>query len=127
MRISDWSSDVCSSDLITPCVISSSRQRPPLAGRTAQCFYSMEGLCAFSHASFVNMGNPCRSLNDLSCRPTACPGPLEIIAAEPSSHVYRRSEEHTSELHSLMRISSAVFCLKKNKNTNTTEQHEYNK
>src|SRR3546814_2829715 len=88
---------------ITPCVISSSRQRPPLAGRTAQCFYSMEGLCAFSHASFVNMGNPCRSLNDLSCRPTACPGPLEIIAAEPSS----RSEEHTSELQSLMRISYA--------------------
>src|SRR3546814_5014200 len=29
----------------------------------------------------------------------------------------RRSEEHTSELQSLMRISSAVFCLKKNKNT----------
>src|SRR3546814_10001590 len=106
---------------ITPCGISSSRQRPPLAGRTAQCFYSMEGLCAFSHASFVNMGNPCRSLNDLSCRPTACPGPLEIIAAEPSSHVYRfRSEEHTSELQSLMRISYAVFCLKKQqKHTNT--------
>src|SRR3546814_2169294 len=35
-----------------------------------------------------------------------------------------RSEEHTSELQSLMRISYAVFCLKKKKNTNsyTTEQ-----
>src|SRR3546814_10888499 len=33
-----------------------------------------------------------------------------------------RSEEHTSELQSLMRISYAVFCLKKNK-----ENHEYNK
>src|SRR3546814_10875566 len=31
-----------------------------------------------------------------------------------------RSEEHTSELQSLMRISYAVFCLKKKKNTNTT-------
>src|SRR3546814_2581174 len=31
----------------------------------------------------------------------------------------RRSEEHTSELQSLMRISYAVFCLKKKKNTNT--------
>src|SRR3546814_10305311 len=31
----------------------------------------------------------------------------------------RRSEEHTSELQSLMRISNAVFCLKKKKNTNT--------
>src|SRR3546814_1031346 len=33
-----------------------------------------------------------------------------------------RSEEHTSELQSLMRISYAVFCLKKKKNTNTTKQ-----
>src|SRR3546814_6115747 len=31
-----------------------------------------------------------------------------------------RSEEHTSELQSLMRISYAVFCLKKKKSTNTT-------
>src|SRR3546814_5575740 len=31
--------------------------------------------------------------------------------------LYRRSEEHTSELQSLMRISYAVFCLKKKKNT----------
>src|SRR3546814_3303638 len=34
-----------------------------------------------------------------------------------------RSEEHTSELQSLMRTSYAVFCLKKN---NTTQQHQYN-
>src|SRR3546814_3205510 len=33
---------------------------------------------------------------------------------------YRRSEEHTSELQSLMRISYAVFCLKKKKYTRTT-------
>src|SRR3546814_4751694 len=37
----------------------------------------------------------------------------------------KRSEEHTSELQSLMRISYAVFCLKKNKNTNRTTQHVY--
>src|SRR3546814_2821677 len=36
----------------------------------------------------------------------------------------RRSEEHTSELQSLMRISYAVFCLKKKKNTHTTTRHE---
>src|SRR3546814_2128479 len=35
-----------------------------------------------------------------------------------------RSEEHTSELQSLMRISYAVFCLKKKKNTNYTEQRD---
>src|SRR3546814_2806900 len=33
-----------------------------------------------------------------------------------------RSEEHTSELQSLMRISYAVFCLKKKKNNNTTKE-----
>src|SRR3546814_7855354 len=35
-----------------------------------------------------------------------------------------RSEEHTSELQSLMRISYAVFCLKKKKNTNTQTKTE---
>src|SRR3546814_1559769 len=35
----------------------------------------------------------------------------------------RRSEEHTSELQSLMRISYAVFCLKKKKNTKNTTRH----
>src|SRR3546814_3635559 len=35
--------------------------------------------------------------------------------------IQERSEEHTSELQSLMRISYAVFCLKKNKHTRTTQ------
>src|SRR3546814_4251084 len=43
-------------------------------------------------------------------------GPLIIEEAE-APRVDRRSEEHTSELQSLMRISYAVFCLKKKKNT----------
>src|SRR3546814_3910480 len=38
----------------------------------------------------------------------------------PGGSAGGRSEEHTSELQSLMRISYAVFCLKKQKNTNTT-------
>src|SRR3546814_4918321 len=37
--------------------------------------------------------------------------------------LYERSEEHTSELQSLMRISYAVFCLKKKNKTSTTQQH----
>src|SRR3546814_7072568 len=37
-------------------------------------------------------------------------------AGHPSSVIFLRSEEHTSELQSLMRISYAVFCLKKKKN-----------
>src|SRR3546814_3247108 len=47
------------------------------------------------------------------------------VARQPSDqlgveHVGRRSEEHTSELQSLMRSSYAVFCLKKKNNINTT-------
>src|SRR3546814_624935 len=41
-------------------------------------------------------------------------GPTSVITGPAA-----RSEEHTSELQSLMRISYAVFCLKKKKNTNT--------
>src|SRR3546814_6322610 len=40
---------------------------------------------------------------------------------------YARSEEHTSELQSLMRISYAVFCLKKKKNTNNLNTNTINK
>src|SRR3546814_10510333 len=40
-------------------------------------------------------------------------------------HEHRRSEEHTSELQSLMRISYAVFCLKK-KNDTSTRNNSYN-
>src|SRR3546814_7312361 len=39
--------------------------------------------------------------------------------------VQTRSDEHTSELQSLMRISSAVFCLKKKKNTESVKQQYY--
>src|SRR3546814_2579147 len=42
--------------------------------------------------------------------------------AELVSACARRSEEHTSELQSLMRISYAVFCLKKKNNTSSTDQ-----
>src|SRR3546814_8662973 len=44
----------------------------------------------------------------------------------PASHSQTRSEEHTSELQSLMRISYAVFCLKKKKKDKTTQdEHQY--
>src|SRR3546814_2305993 len=42
----------------------------------------------------------------------------------PPDHHRKRSEEHTSELQSLMRISYAVFCLKKQKNTKDTHTLE---
>src|SRR3546814_10470628 len=47
-----------------------------------------------------------------------------FVAAAFRHRTSRRSEEHTSELQSLMRISSAVFCLtKKNQSTDHTTQH----
>src|SRR3546814_4394092 len=59
-----------------------------------------------------------------------------IAFSSPSTAKYRtvsstptrplaRSEEHTSELQSLMRISYAVFCLKKKKTTSTNHQQQY--
>src|SRR3546814_6053303 len=57
---------------------------------------------------YVIVNGPIRQAIDLNCRPNLF-GP--------------RSEEHTSELKSLMRISYAVFCVKKKKNTNKHQHH----
>src|SRR3546814_6665744 len=58
---------------------------------------------------------PCRLDQDM--HPAAFPCPADRIADDPAHGVTSgdRSEEHTSELQSLMRISYAVFCLKKKK------------
>src|SRR3546814_7087592 len=45
-------------------------------------------------------------------------GKGEFVSSKYCMTTFRRSEEHTSELQSLMRISYAVFCLKKKKNIN---------
>src|SRR3546814_9002118 len=57
-----------------------------------------------------------------SCAPQTRRGPH---SPTPLPQGERRSEEHTSELQSLMRISYAVFCLKKKKHKNTTNQHTH--
>src|SRR3546814_3764433 len=50
---------------------------------------------------------------------------LKYFEGQPAiKHVARRSEEHTSELQSLMRISYAVFCLKKKNNTHKHKHHD---
>src|SRR3546814_3334519 len=51
------------------------------------------------------------------------PHPLHNSFLTDPTQVRRRSEEHTSELQSLMRISYAVFCLKKNTEKRTTTNH----
>src|SRR3546814_8682117 len=88
MRISDWSSDVCSSDLevaviedFLPAQLSEDEAKAAIAAIVAQ----------LGASSLKDMGR--------------------VMAAVKERH--GRSEEHTSELQSLMRISYAVFCLKK--------------
>src|SRR3546814_2056799 len=63
-------------------------------------------------------------LMPVSCGRTEATLPLSIIQRIVAEAPADRSEEHTSELQSLMRISYAVFCLKKkkNRNQNDTEQ-----
>src|SRR3546814_9998865 len=58
------------------------------------------------------------------CRPVAASVLGQRIDAP--ADIARRSEEHTSELQSLMRISYAVFCLKKKKTTLTKIHHTHN-
>src|SRR3546814_7916623 len=105
MRISDWSSDVCSSDLGAP---------------------GAHGLPAPGHppaqlrAEAAQAGVQARGVRTVQRH--AVEGQARgHLAAGARAHPQRgRSEEHTSGLQSLMRISYAVFCLKKKNSTNTT-------
>src|SRR3546814_5546844 len=66
----------------------------------------------------VNIGQNAGEPNLLEVLP-----PDEFTILPNTAGCYTRSEEHTSELQSLMRISYAVFCLKKKKNETTTKTH----
>src|SRR3546814_2603509 len=108
MRISDWSSDVCSSDL-RPCqVVEAPQPRtqfPAHAPSPPDPRYPAQGGSRRGAVSGL-----CRCA--VAGRPTLRPGNI-VVLADFSSHNSKRSEEHTSELTSLMRHSYAVFCLKK--------------
>src|SRR3546814_7405248 len=104
MRISDWSSDVCSSDLHS--VHGVSRGRP---------FRSAVGQ-AFDPMRWQDAWPPPHRLADRKRHAHPAPSGRGSSAApwgQWRGEYPRRSEEHTSELQSLMRISYAVFCLKK--------------
>src|SRR3546814_10322448 len=104
MRISDWSSDVCSSDLAARRGRRRHRARLyPLGSRLVR------PLRAGDRGGREAQGGQ-RADRRRGGRPR-CRWPLELPVA--SECAQSRSEEHTSELQSLMRISYAVFCLKK--------------
>src|SRR3546814_2819236 len=105
MRISDWSSDVCSSDLLLHLL------RLERAGLVAQRLQLGVIVADLAHI--------------LSLAPMIGSRSVARSQAQDSGSEQKRSEEHTSELQSLMRISYAVFCLKKKKQQNKqlTTQH----
>src|SRR3546814_5469689 len=108
MRISDWSSDVCSSDL--PCAglrraVTDLAVDPfAFSGRHGPAF----AIAASELAGTVDRGR----------RGGGRAGRCLLVELAPV-----RSEEHTSELQSLMRTSYAVFCLKKKKKSQQRKEN----
>src|SRR3546814_8298595 len=123
MRISDWSSDVCSSDLHRGAAVA-------IGGVCAQQMKRMRRVLAVDRMAFRFGGGVhgssfrvegIKSAGDevaYRFRITAFVIWHNAMAARGA--MMARSEEHTSELQSLIRISYAVFCLKKH----TTEHEE---
>src|SRR3546814_5192092 len=119
VRISFWSSDVCSSDLAWLAFVS----HDPRLNEIHFCYHSGDRFARFqsgegcNRAAVYNYRLDNWTFYDL---PNVTSGCLSTV----------RSEEHTSELQSLMRISYAVFCLKKKTpniiDTTTRRQHQTN-
>src|SRR3546814_5747152 len=112
MRISDWSSDVCSSDLQVP-------RRAVHFAHIQMVEFVAALVRAVQHAGVVREpGNGERRIGRRRGQ--------GLRSAVARGECIGRSEEHTSELQSLMRISYAVFCLKKKRHikysTHYTEQ-----
>src|SRR3546814_8086365 len=106
MRISDWSSDVCSSDLPTEDVF-----RQPRHPYTAALLSANPESDPDARMARIELQGDVPSLLK---RPSGCEFHTRCFRVQATCRdVVPRSEEHTSELQSLMRISYAVFCLKK--------------
>src|SRR3546814_2453199 len=111
MRFSDWSSDVCSSDL---CDLKRGRggiREVEFHAQILQMIYGGREPAVRAPAT----------LDALQALATA--GRLDAGIADDLAESYR-SEEHTSELQSLMRISYAVFCLKKKQERSNTNSNK---
>src|SRR3546814_4657104 len=107
MRISDWSSDVCSSDLPHRLV----ETAPRFLDRTLPAQPGGgEDVDLDQQPPRPALIGPAAQAGEFLQRRVA-------LACKQAKLDPARSEEHTSELQSLMRISYAVFCLKKKKNS----------
>src|SRR3546814_4819984 len=110
MRISDWSSDVCSSDL------GKLEKSSGLAALSATISTASEIMMLVMKPMSRTMAGIGTTMNITSI--SVAIGNIAPLAAP----IHNRSEEHTSELQSLMRISYAVFCLKKKNKTLTNRK-----
>src|SRR3546814_10651010 len=113
MRISDWSSDVCSSDLKVPTSLYES-VFPRRQSIFCVPYWSTELM-----RSTINCATTSSSMRQTTKLLASL---ISYLVTSPASIGSIRSEEHTSELQSLMRISYAVFCLKKKKTNNPLNQ-----
>src|SRR3546814_4786883 len=115
MRISEWSSDVCSSDLMDELrkyftLVAQLRAGGEVKKEDIEFFLSYTPSIDQAKMQKLVEGGEFASFEDAQA------AMIEAGRALQSSPQYKqRSEEHTSELQSLMRISYAVFCLKKKK------------
>src|SRR3546814_994610 len=116
MRISDWSSDVCSSDLHRE--IADRSDIGPTRGELGQALESR--VRVIDRAEVVEAVSRHRGQRcEIQVQVDAARVELDLAAIGAGAD--QRSEEHTSELQSLMRISYAVFCLKKKKRKRETK------
>src|SRR3546814_1021820 len=109
MRISDWSSDVCSSDLVDD-IFDNRAMAVPCYAPTHTFVEKLQTISTKYRRLDDSKAFPANFLRhyyDVYCL---------LGLEEVQAFMLERSEEHTSELQSLMRISYAVFCLKKKKN-----------
>src|SRR3546814_2085161 len=121
MRISDWSSDVCSSDLNRAPRIRKHRQvlrrDPAVRGESGDHVGTPARKRAIHKARRITLGGgKAQPVGIAHRRPF---GTFEEFEVRPQRQS-RRSEAHPSELQSLMRISYAVFCLKTENTSHST-------
>src|SRR3546814_4446221 len=113
MRISDWSSDVCSSDLYNDTPSNASRAAASAPRRHVTEESPMSAQPQTSQGP--NLGMTVTTFEN----PMGIDG-FEFVEFAAPEGQGERSEEHTSELQSLMRNSYAVFCLKKKQHNKQT-------
>src|SRR3546814_10859927 len=113
MRISDWSSDVCSSDRI-PLLAPGCRIEDDMRGELQRLLQRHDLLRrpVARHRKVHKLEAPGCQLGKAPTDPRLHHRLESLALLDPPAHDRRvaRSEEHTSELQSLMRISYAVFC-----------------